>query len=125
MSQVLAIQNVVSERQRGVATALVPFFRTIGGSIGVGALGGLLAAGLARRLGPAAENAGRLLAAGVSSPGTASVDPAVFRVAIERSLLPIFAILVALAVVNLFVANRYPEQADARSDDAAAFEPVG
>ena len=46
IAQVLAIQNVVAERQRGVATSLVPFFRTVGGSIGVGALGGLLAAGL-------------------------------------------------------------------------------
>jgi MFS family permease len=125
MSQVLAIQNVVSERQRGVATALVPFFRTIGGSIGVGALGGLLAAGLARRLGSAAESAGRLLAGGVSSTGAAPVDPAAFRVAIERSLLPIFGILVALAVANLFVTNRFPEQADARAEGLEEIELNG
>ena len=74
MSQVLAIQNVVAERERGVATSLVPFFRTIGGSIGVGALGGLLAAGLARRLGAAAETAGRLLAAGGAAGGASAVD---------------------------------------------------
>ena len=37
MSQVLAIQFVAPERQRGVATALVPFFRSAGGSLGVGA----------------------------------------------------------------------------------------
>ena len=99
MAQVLAIQNVVSERERGVATSLVPFFRALGGSVGVGALGGLLAMGLSRRLGPAAETAGRLLAGGhaEASAGAPAVDPALFRLAIEHSLLPVFAILVALA----------------------------
>ena len=105
--QVLSIQNVVAERQRGVATSLVPFFRTVGGSIGVGALGGLLAAGLAMRLGPAAETAGRLLASGGEAAG--GVTPAAFRVAIERSLLPLFAILAGLAVLNLLVTRHYPE----------------
>ncbi|MFY9550490.1 MAG: MDR family MFS transporter [Thermoanaerobaculia bacterium] len=114
MSQVLAIQSVVPERERGVATSLVPFFRTVGGSIGVGALGGLLAAGLSRRLGGAAETAGRLLDSGAGSgPGNGSVPaiaPAVFRLAIERSLLPIFGVLVALAAVNLFVTERFPDR---------------
>ena len=103
----LSIQNVVAERQRGVATSLVPFFRTVGGSIGVGALGGLLAAGLAMRLGPAAETAGRLLASGGEAAG--GVSPAAFRLAIERSLLPLFAILAGLAVLNLLVTRHYPE----------------
>ncbi|HTY43204.1 MAG TPA: MFS transporter [Thermoanaerobaculia bacterium] len=111
MSQVLAIQNVVAERERGVATSLVPFFRAVGGSIGVGALGGLLAAGLDRRLGPAAETAGRLLAAGPAG-GEGSVTSAAFRTAIEGSLLPVFGILAALAVLNLFVAGRFPEHAE-------------
>jgi MFS family permease len=110
MAQVLAIQYVVAERERGVATSLVPFFRAVGGSIGVGALGGLLAAGLERRLGAAAETAGRLLAAGGAADASA-VTPAAFRVAIERSLLPVFGILGALAVVNLFVASRFPDRA--------------
>ena len=111
MSQVLAVQSAVSERQRGVATALVPFFRTLGGSVGVGALGGLLAMGLLHRLGPAAESAGRLLVGGPSDSGApVSIDPAAFRLAIERSLLPVFGVLVALAVVNVFVTARFPER---------------
>ena len=111
MSQVLAVQSAVSERQRGVATALVPFFRTLGGSVGVGALGGLLAMGLLHRLGPAAENAGRLLVGGPSDSGApVSIDPAAFRLAIERSLLPVFGVLVALAVVNVFVTAHFPER---------------
>ena len=109
MSQVLAIQNVVNERQRGVATSLVPFFRTVGGSIGVGALGGLLAAGLGAHLGPAADTAGRLLASGTAAPG--GIAPAAFRLAIERSLIPIFAILAGLAVLNLLVTEHFPERA--------------
>jgi MFS family permease len=109
IAQVLAIQNVVAERQRGVATSLVPFFRTVGGSIGVGALGGLLAAGLAMRLGPAAETAGRLLASEGAAAG--GVTAAAFRVAIERSLLPLFAILAGVAVLNLFVTGHFPDQA--------------
>ncbi len=122
MAQVLAIQNVVSERERGVATSLVPFFRALGGSVGVGALGGLFAMGLSRRLGPAAEGAGRLLAGGhaEASAGAPAVDPAAFRLAIEQSLLPVFAILAALAVVNVFVTARFPDRAVVPEEDSTA-----
>jgi MFS family permease len=106
LSQILVIQNVVEERQRGVATSLVPFFRTVGGSLGVGALGGILATGLTRRLGPAADTAGGLLSAG-------SV-PKELRLALEQSLLPIFVVLLGLAVLNLLVTSRFPEHREAR-----------
>ena len=99
ISQVLAIQHVAPERQRGVATSLVPFFRTVGGSIGVGALGGVFTAGVAARLGSGMEAASRLLA-GPHAAGAADgtrIAPALFRHAIERSLLPVFAVLLALA----------------------------
>jgi hypothetical protein len=101
---------VVPERQRGVATSLVPFFRTVGGSIGVGALGGMFAAGVASRLGSGLEAASRLLAAPhAAGTGAAPIAPALFRQAIERSLLPVFAVLLGLAVFNLFVASGFPE----------------
>jgi len=90
----------VPEERRGIATSLVPFSRTVGGSIGVGALGGILAAGLAQRLGPAADTAGSLLTGG------AATSPEL-RMAIERSLLPVFAVLFVLAAVNLLVTARY------------------
>ena len=113
MSQVLAIQHEADERERGVATSLVPFFRTVGGSLGVGALGGLFAAGLAAHLGPAADTAGRLLAHGSAGPAGSApgVSPAAFRVAIERSLLPVFAILLGLSLVNLVVTAWFPGKA--------------
>jgi EmrB/QacA subfamily drug resistance transporter len=102
LSQVLAIQNVVEEHRRGVATSLVPFFRTVGGSLGVGALGGILATGLTRRMGSSAESAGSLLTEGHLSRE--------MRLALEQSLLPVFAVLLALALVNLAVTSRFPDR---------------
>lgn len=42
LSFILAVQHTVNWNQRGVATGAVIFFRTIGGAIGVGILGGAL-----------------------------------------------------------------------------------
>ncbi len=47
----LAVQNAVPWKRRGVATSTVQFFRTIGGAIAVAALGAVLNAHLASRLG--------------------------------------------------------------------------
>jgi MFS family permease len=99
MSQVLAIQAEAPERERGVATSLVPFFRTVGGALGVSALGGILAAGLARRLGAAAGAASQVLSGG-SAPGV--------RDAIAASLLPVFVVLLLLALVNVLLTRRFP-----------------
>ncbi len=111
MAQVLAIQYAAPERQRGIATSLVPFFRTVGGSLGVGTLGGILATGLASRLRGGAETASRLLAGHPGASAAVPIAPALFRQAIERSLLPVFAVLLAIAVVNLFVASGFPAEA--------------
>jgi hypothetical protein len=50
LSFILAVQQAVSWGQRGVATGAVIFFRTIGGAIGVGILGGALGWELGRLL---------------------------------------------------------------------------
>jgi hypothetical protein len=115
LSQVLVIQHVAPERQRGIATSLVPFFRTVGGSIGVGALGGVFVAGLAMRLGSGMEAGSRLLAGphAAVSGGAPPIAPALFRQAIERSLLPVFAVMLVLAAVNLFLTSGFPEGTDA------------
>jgi MFS family permease len=118
LSQILAIQHVAPERVRGIATSLVPFFRTVGGSIGVGALGGVFAAGLALRLGSGMEAASCLLAGprAAGPTGTVPIAPALFRQAIERSLLPVFAVLLGLAAINLFLASRFPEMSASRPE---------
>ena len=110
LAQVMVIQEGVPERQRGVATSLVPFSRTVGGAVGVGALGGLLTLGLATRLGAGMEAASRLLAGTGGAAGT-GVAPAAFRQAIERSLVPVFAVLLGLAVLNFFIVSGFPETA--------------
>jgi hypothetical protein len=112
MSQVLAIQHAAEERVRGVATSLVPFFRAVGGALGVGALGGILAVGLSLRLGPAAEAAGALLAHGHGTPSAAAVTPEALRAAIAGSLLPVFVVLLILAALNLLAVSFFPSRAD-------------
>lgn len=51
----VAVQNAVPWERRGVATSTVQFFRTIGGSIAVAALGAVLNARLAASVGPDAD----------------------------------------------------------------------
>jgi hypothetical protein len=108
ISQVLAIQHVVDDGHRGVATSLVPFFRAVGGALGVGALGGLLATGLSRRLGPEAEMAGALLAHGSAAAAGSPDDLQRLGAALEGALLPVFAVLLGLAALNVAVASAFP-----------------
>jgi MFS family permease len=109
MSQVLAIQAEAPEAERGVATSLVPFFRTLGGALGVSALGGILSAGLASRLGDAAEQASQVLAGRHALPGPAAALPSrAVALAIEASLLPVFVTLLLLAMINLWLTRGFP-----------------
>jgi MFS family permease len=101
LSQVLAVQEDAPEAQRGVATSLVPFFRTVGGSAGVGAMGAVLTARLSARLGPALASASRALSGEIPAPPG-------FRLAMEHALLPIFASLLGVAVLTIFAAARFP-----------------
>jgi EmrB/QacA subfamily drug resistance transporter len=58
---IIAVQNAVHWHQRGVATALVQFSRTIGGSLGVALMGALLNAQLGLRLGGTLESEGQII----------------------------------------------------------------
>src|SRR6185295_8394757 len=110
-SQMLAVQHAAPETERGVASSLVPFFRALGGALGVGALGGLLSSGLNRHLGSAADAAGRFIA-GHQAALPPGITPSAVRHAIAASLLPIFGVMLALAIVNVVVAGRFPGRAD-------------
>jgi hypothetical protein len=83
----------------------------VGGALGVGALGGLLAAGLSRRLGPAAEAAGALLARGHAA-SAANGDLSHLGAALESALLPVFVVLLVLAALNVGVASSFPRHAE-------------
>ena len=50
LSCILNVQNEVDWNRRGVATGAIQFFRTLGGAVGVGALGAALAFEFGRRL---------------------------------------------------------------------------
>ncbi len=49
---IIAVQDSVERQQRGIATAALLFFRTIGGALSAGGLGGLLAASLGKHVPP-------------------------------------------------------------------------
>ncbi len=97
LSQLLAVQHVVPEERRGIATSLVPFFRTVGGAVGVVGLGALLFA----RLGVAPDAAALLL-----RPD--AIVPSGVRTALHDALLPVFEVLLGFAIVQLAVAARLP-----------------
>lgn len=101
LAQLLAVQEDAPAEQRGVATSLVPFFRTVGGSLGVAAMGAVLASGLKARLGPSLESASRALSGEIPASRA-------FRLALEHSLLPVFGALLAAAAVAVFAAARFP-----------------
>jgi hypothetical protein len=75
---IIAVQTSVGFSQRGVATASTMFFRNIGGTVGVGVMGVVLARALL-----ASETArsagGAELVARILGPERRSVDPAVLH----------------------------------------------
>jgi len=110
---VIAVQTSVGFSQRGVATASTMFFRSIGGTVGVGVMGVVLA----RRLmagggagGAGGDSAG--LIARMLGAERSSIDPAVLA-AVARDLAggigAVLAIVVGLAVSAALVAWYFPE----------------
>jgi MFS family permease len=102
---IVAVQSSVGWQQRGVATATAMFSRTIGGAIGVGALGAVLA----RRLG--ADLPADTVTALLDPARRASVvvDPHVTEL-VAHGLAPLFWIAAAVSVVNLFVVAFWPRE---------------
>lgn len=104
----IAVQSSVAYGQRGVATAASMFARSMGGAIGVGALGAVLAATLGAGLRP--EVVRTLLDADHRAHGAHALDPSVIGV-LAAGLAPVFWTTAALAVVNLVVVAFYPHHA--------------
>jgi len=102
---VIAVQTSVPWNRRGVATASTMFFRTIGGTLAVGVLGGLLAASLARS--PATpEQVEQLL-----GPERALLDPAVLASvagALQVGMVRLFWAAAGIAGAALAVGLAFP-----------------
>ncbi|HEX7298332.1 MAG TPA: MDR family MFS transporter [Solirubrobacteraceae bacterium] len=116
---VVATQNAVDPSQLGVATATLQFFRTMGGSLAVAALGALLTNRLAAEL-PA--HVGRAAAERVDTnqliQGGAHVAPSLrggIEAALDAALDPVFLALVPLAAAGIALALGLKERPLRRS----------
>jgi EmrB/QacA subfamily drug resistance transporter len=127
---IIATQNAVEVSNLGIATATIQFFRSMGGSLAVAALGTLLANRLASelqaRLG--AADAGRvdtdrLLGGGASVPGGLSAG---VQSALSDALHDVFLASVPLGLVALVLAIALPERPLRTwpGRDATAAEPA-
>jgi EmrB/QacA subfamily drug resistance transporter len=105
---VIAVQSAVPWRRRGVATATTLFFRTIGGALAVGVLGGLLAHALAAS-GARPEVAERLLGTerGLLDPGLAAGLAGALQAAMGR----IFAVVAGIGALAFGVSLLFPRLA--------------
>ena len=102
-SLLIAVQAGVEHSQRGVATANTIFSRSMGGALGVGALGAMLAARLGEAL--PAETVTALL--DVERRASVASDPAV-AAALADAIAPLFVVCAALGVLNLVAVAFYP-----------------
>jgi EmrB/QacA subfamily drug resistance transporter len=99
----LAVQNAVPRRQRGVATSSVQFFRTIGGAVAVAVLGIVLNGHL--------EPVGGDPNAMLSPTQRAGIPSGTLRTlvsALEGGLHSVYLIMAAIAAVGLAVALFFP-----------------
>jgi MFS family permease len=108
----LVVQNAVPSRHMGVATSLAQFSRSIGGTVGVSAMGAILAAGL-----PAGA-ATRALGGGATPSSPAA------REALAGAIHPIFLIGVPMMAITLLLVSLIPEEPLRRAvrDDVARAE---
>jgi MFS family permease len=117
---VIATQNEVPKDDLGIATSAVNFFRTIGGSIGVAALGAILTSRLTTSATGIAGSTGPLEPAHVQrlAPDARTTYVDAFADAMAgafRYLVPIVAIAIALAVAVRETPLRDKTHAEAHS----------
>ena len=103
----LSVQNAVPRNQRGVATGSVQFFRTIGGSIAVAALGGVLNAHLYTHLGNNVNVNVALDPEARSQIPTAALNDLVS--ALDGGLSTVYLAMAGMALVGLIVALVFPK----------------
>jgi EmrB/QacA subfamily drug resistance transporter len=102
---IIAAQNAVGWAERGIATASITFSRTIGGAIGVAALGTVLSASMATRLSALPESA-RDVNALLDPAVRSTLSPAMLetmRTALADSLVYVYLGVLSIAVVAFLV----------------------
>lgn len=103
---VISVQESVTFRERGVATATTMFFRTIGGAVLAGALGAVLARAVAGRVPEEVLDA-------ILGPehGRSLAHDALVRydAALHDGLRPVFHVIAALGVVGALLGLVFPE----------------
>ena len=104
----IAVQTSVEWRQRGVATASTMFARTIGGTLAVGFLGGILASALSGDASVPADAADRLL----GPQHGAGLDPTVLStlsLSLQSGLATVFWVIAAIAVLAAAISLLFPD----------------
>jgi Na+/melibiose symporter-like transporter len=101
----MVLQEAVEWSQRGVATASMQLFRSLGGTIGVALLGSILHMALSSTIastGLDASAMGSLLSA---SGGEADAAEAGLRAALAAALVPVFVVNLVIAAATFVVAT--------------------
>jgi len=104
----IAVQTSVEWRQRGVATASTMFARTIGGTLAVGVLGGILASALSRDPSIPNDAADRLL----GPEHGAGLPPSVLgalSLSLESGLATVFWLIAGIAAAAAAISLLFPE----------------
>lgn len=102
----LAVQNAVPWKRRGVATSSVQFFRTIGGAVAVAALGAVLNAHLAAEVGAGTDP--NVVLQGSLRAGLAPETLARLVGALDGGLHAVYLAMAGMAAMGLLVALGFP-----------------
>ena len=127
LSCILNVQNAVDWNRRGVATGAIQFFRTLGGAVGVGALGATLAFEFGHRL--LAAHAGEIDIVAALRPEThdhLTPDQLILvQSALGQTLRDVFGQMFLLAVLAIGCATRLARGPAQSRVEPATRTPVG
>ena len=119
---IVAVQTRAAWNQRGVATASILFFRTIGGTLAVGLLGGFLAAALQSHGSAMSASVDELLGHGRAALSAQQLSE--MSSALQEGLEPVLTATALIAIVAFAVSLLFPKLGLKKKPGARAQEPV-